>query len=68
MGLIVCGKMQKLRFCGMDPQVGAAAKDRNELELAACGNAQKTTQFFVGLVCGKRILPELCAEKFESIK
>lgn len=29
-GLIAHGKMQKLRFCGMGPQVGDAAKDGND--------------------------------------
>ena len=29
-GVIAHGKMQKLQFCGMDPQEGAAARDRND--------------------------------------
>ena len=30
MGLIACGKMQKLRFCGMGPQEDTATRGRND--------------------------------------
>ena len=46
-GVIAHGKMQKLQFCGMDPQEGAAARDRNN---QIGGNQKKYNTIRINLV------------------